>query len=86
MSGQAGVSVGTQRAVNGRAVLFALALTLNNEDQAVQLGLDGFRLCELLAPLRPHLNPPRAFPVSDQPIQLLHFSALGSSRCGSLGQ
>ena len=52
--------------------------------QAVQLPLNRLGLCELLAPLRPHLNPACALPVSDQPIKLLHFGTLAGR--GGLGQ
>src|SRR5437762_111940 len=58
-----------------------LTRPLNDQNQAVQLGLNRFRLCERVAPLRPHLNPAGAFPVSDEPIELFHFPALDVSGC-----
>src|SRR5947209_16733714 len=70
--------------MNRRTVLFGLSLPLNDQYQAIQLPLNRLPLCELLAPLRPHLNPARALPLSDQPIKFLHFRTL--ARRGGLGQ
>ena len=52
------------------------SVPLNNQYQAVQLRFNRLRYCELLAPLRPHLHPARALPLSDQPIKFLHFRTL----------
>src|SRR2546425_4434566 len=51
-----------QSGVNCRTVLLRFTQPLDEQNQTVQLGLNRFGLCELMAALRPHLNPAGAFP------------------------